>query len=90
VHEWAEVHRLFHREQLSKAAIARRLGMDRHTVSRLLGRSAPPQYVRAAKGSMLDPHREEIAAMLDADPEVPATVILEICARSGTPAGSPS
>ncbi|MGH2555635.1 MAG: IS21 family transposase [Actinomycetota bacterium] len=77
VHDWAEVHRLFHREQLSKAAIARRLGMDRHTVSRLLGRSAPPQYVRAAKGSMLDPHREEIAAMLDADPEVPATVILE-------------
>jgi hypothetical protein len=31
VEDWAEVHRLFHRERLSKAAIARRLGMSRNT-----------------------------------------------------------
>jgi hypothetical protein len=29
VHDWAEVHRLFERERLSKAAIAKRLGMSR-------------------------------------------------------------
>ncbi len=32
VHDWAEVSRLYHRERLSKAAIARRLGMSRQTV----------------------------------------------------------
>src|SRR6266511_1542286 len=43
VHDWAEVHRLFHREQLSKSAIAKRLGMTRHTVARLLARAQPPR-----------------------------------------------
>lgn len=85
VQEWAEVHRLFHREQLSKSAIARRLGMTRHTVARLLARSEPPRYERAPKGSMLDPYRDEIAAMLDRDAEVPATVILEHLQRKGFP-----
>lgn len=36
VHDWAEVRRLHDRERLSKAAIARRLGMSRTTVIRLL------------------------------------------------------
>ena len=36
VHDWAEVHRLFHREGLSKSRIAERLGMSRNTVARLL------------------------------------------------------
>jgi transposase len=83
VQEWAEVHRLFHREQLSKSAIARRLGMDRHTVARLLNRSEPPRYQRAPKGSMLDRHRDEVAAMLEEDPKVPATVVLQHLRRSG-------
>jgi transposase len=85
VHDWAEVHRLHHREQLSKSAIAERLGMTRHTVARLLARSEPPRYVRAPKGSMLDPYRRDIAAMLNEDPEVPATVILEHLRRRGFP-----
>ncbi len=85
VHDWAEVHRLHHREQLSKSAIAERLGMTRHTVARLLARSEPPRYVRAPKGSMLDPYRQDIAAILNEDPEVPATVILEHLQRRGFP-----
>jgi DNA-binding transcriptional regulator LsrR (DeoR family) len=36
VHDWAEVHRLSEREHLNKATIARRLGMSRPTVIRLL------------------------------------------------------
>jgi len=85
VHDWAEVHRLYQREQLSKSAIAERLGMTRHTVARLLARSAPPRYVRAPKGSMLDPYRQEIAAMLSEDAEVRATVILRHLQRRGFP-----
>jgi transposase len=77
VKDWAEAHRLFEREGLSKSAIARRLGMTRNTVCRLLALEEPPRYTRPLKGSMLDPHRETIAAMLGDDAEVPATVILE-------------
>lgn len=75
--DWAEVHRLFHREGLAKAAIARRLGIGRNTVDRLLARSEPPRYRRASQGSQLDPFAERIAELLAADPTVRATVIRE-------------
>ena len=87
VHDWAEVRRLREREHLSKATIARRLGMSRTTVIRLLQLSEPPRYGRAAAGSKLDPHADAIAAMLDTDPKVPATVILEHLRRDGYAGG---
>jgi transposase len=77
VEDWAEVRRLFHREGESRAAIARRLGMSRNTVARLLALPEPPRYVRASAGSQLDPFAPAIAAMLDADPTVRSTVIRE-------------
>lgn len=83
VEDWAEVQRLFHREGLSKAAIARRLGMSRTTVIRLLALKGPPRYVRERQGSQLEPFGDEIAAMLTADPTVAATVICERLRRSG-------
>lgn len=83
VQDWAEVHRLHEREQLSKSAIAKRLGMSRPTVIRLLGLQEPPRYRRAPVGSKLDAYKDAIAAMLDADPAVPATVILEHLRRDG-------
>lgn len=75
VHDWAEVQRLHHREGHSKTAIARRLGMSRNTVDRLLSLDDPPRYERSGKGSLLDPYKPAIAEMLEADAEVPATVI---------------
>lgn len=81
--DWAEVQRLFHREGLTKRAIARRLGMSRTTVIRLLALSGPPQYARTRTGSLLDPYRDEIAALLAADPTVAATVIRERLQRAG-------
>jgi transposase len=83
VYDWAEVHRLFERERLSKSAIAKRLGMSRPTVIRLLGLQESPCYRRAPTGSKLDGYKDAIAAMLDADPQVPATVILEHLRRDG-------
>jgi transposase len=77
VEDWAEVHRLFHREGRPKAAIARQLGMSRNTVERLLGLTEPPRYVRRPTSSLLDPFTERIAAMLADDPTVRATVIRE-------------
>lgn len=83
VQDWAEVHRLFHRDGLTKSAIARRLGMSRTTVIELLAREGPPRYERASAGSMLDPYRDEIRRMLADDPGVAATVVLERIRRSG-------
>lgn len=71
--DWAEVHRLFHREGRPKAAIARQLEMSRNTVERLLGLPEPPRYVRLPAGSQL----ERILAMLATEPTVRATVIRE-------------
>ena len=87
VHDWAEVRRLYHREHLSKSAIAKRLGMSRPTVIRLLELPDPPRYERRAASSKLDAHKGAIAAMLDTDPEVPATVILEHLRRDGYAGG---
>lgn len=81
--DWAEVQRLFHREGLSKATIARRLHMSRTTVIRLLALTEPPRYVRERQGSQLEPFADEIAAMLTVDPTVAATVICERLRRSG-------
>jgi transposase len=64
VHDWAEVRRLYHREHLSKSAIARRLGMSRPTVIRLLELEEPPRYVRRPPGSKLDPHKDSDREML--------------------------
>ena len=75
--DWAEVHRLFHREGRPKAAIARQLQMSRNTVDRLLGLREPPRYVRQPPGSQLDPFVDRIGAMLAAEPTVRATVIRE-------------
>jgi transposase len=87
VHDWAEVHRLYHREHLNKAAVAKRLGMSRPTVHRLLELSEPPRYERRSTGSKLDGHTDAVAAMLDEDPKVPATVILEHLRRDGYAGG---
>lgn len=87
VHDWAEVHRLFHREGWTKTKIANELGMSRNTVTRLLELAEPPRYERASTGSKLDPHKGSIAAMLDVDPRVPATVIIEHLLRDGYEGG---
>jgi transposase len=77
VEGWAEVHRLFHREGVAKVAIARRLGIGRNTVDRLLARHEPPRYRRTPQRSQLDPFTGRIAELLAADPTVRATVIRE-------------
>ncbi|MCA1842799.1 MAG: IS21 family transposase [Actinobacteria bacterium] len=87
VHDWAEVRRLHQLERLSKMAIARRLGMSRTTVIRLLELPEPPRYTRERIGSKLDPHEDAIAAMLDVDARVPATVILEHLRKDGYAGG---
>ena len=71
VKNWAEVHRLFHRERWTKTAIADKLGMSRNTVDRLLTLPEPPRYERPKKGSGLDPYVDDVVAMLQDNPKAP-------------------
>jgi len=83
VQDWAEVHRLFHRDKASKTSIAERTGMSRNTVENLLSSAEPPSYSRGSKGSLVDPFKDQIASLLDQDPKAPASVILEHLRRCG-------
>lgn len=87
VHDWAEVHRLFHREGLSKSRIAERLGMSRNTVARLVSLDEPPRYRRKPRGSKLDAYKGSIGVMLERDARAPARVILERLRREGYDGG---
>jgi transcriptional regulator with XRE-family HTH domain len=77
VEDWAEIRRLFRSENLSQAAIARRLGISRNTVAKALGSDRPPRYERAAKGSLVDGVEGSIRLLLAEYPTMPATVIAE-------------
>ena len=83
VHDWAEVHRLFGREGLSRSRVAGRLGMSRNTVARLLSLDEPPRYRRKPRGSKLDAYKGSIGVMLERDPRVGASVVLERLRREG-------
>src|SRR5690606_21942197 len=71
---------------LSKSAIARKLGIDRKTVSRLLEAGPTRRYQRAAqpqRPSKLDPYKEYILKRVLEDEVTNAQVILrEIRSRS--------
>ncbi len=49
VEDWAEIGRLHKIEKLSKRAIARRLGIDRQTVSKAIESDEPVSYPKESK-----------------------------------------
>ncbi|MEE6272415.1 IS21 family transposase [Georgenia sp. MJ206] len=77
VEDWAEIRRLHRVEGLAIKAIGRRLGVSRNAVRRALARDAPPKYVRAPKGSIVDAVEPAIRELLREHPRMPATVIAE-------------
>ncbi len=75
---WAEIRRLSEIEGLSQRVIARRLHCSRRTVKRALAMEQPPATAaRLARGSLLDPYRAKIEALLAKYPELSAVRILE-------------
>lgn len=83
VEEWAEVRRLHKVEGLSQRAISRRLGLNRRTVAKALASPAPPRYERSSSGSILDPYKPKIHALLAEDPKLRAVRILELIEPDG-------
>ena len=75
---WAEIRRLSEIEKLSHRPIAQRLHCSRRTVKRALAMDQPPSTAaRLARGSLLDPYRPQIDALLAKYPGLSAVRILE-------------
>ena len=63
---------------VSKSEIARRLGINRRTVKRLVEASESPGYSREPAGSMLDPLEPVLRGLLAGWPEIKAPRVTEI------------
>jgi transposase len=85
VTEWAEIRRLHKVEKLSKRAIAERLGIHRNTVTRALESDERPVYCREPCGSILDPYKPKIHALLAENPKLSSVRIWEIIEGEGYP-----
>jgi transposase len=74
----AEVLRMGLVEGVAVRAIAKRLGMSRKTVRKILGRHrAPAKPPAAPRGSILDPYAPAVRKLLDDCPEMLAPAVLE-------------
>jgi transposase len=78
VSQWAEIRRLSQVESLSQRAIARRLGCCQKTVNVALAMERPPDETRRPpRGSVLDPHKPKIDALVAKYPNLSAVRVLE-------------
>jgi transposase len=75
--EWAQV-RALAADGVTQREIARRLGISRNTVRRLVEADKPPRYGRAPAGSMLDPLEPVMQRLVDEWPEIRAPRVTEI------------
>jgi transposase len=83
VRRWAEIRRMKEVEGLSIHEIARRTGHDRNTVRRALRREGLPRYQRPPRPSKLDPFKDEILRLLQADPKIPSKRVRELIEPMG-------
>jgi transposase len=77
VEDWAEIRRLHRAEAMPIKAIARRMGISKNTVKRVLAAEEPPKYRRASRGSIVDAVEPQIRELLEEFPDMAATVIAE-------------
>jgi transposase len=75
--EWAQV-RALAADGVSQREIARRLGINRRTVGRLVVAGEPPRYSRPPAGSMLDPLEPVIRRLIGEWPAIKAPRVTEI------------
>jgi transposase len=75
--EWAQA-RAMAADGVSQREIARRLGINRRTVRRMLESDEPPSYRRAARGSKVDRFEPVIRATLEECPDIKAPRMTDI------------
>jgi transposase len=78
---WAEIRRLAEVEKLSHRAISRRLHCSRYLVKEALCLDQPPRPQVSRRGSILDPYKARIDALLAKNPELSGERIREEIAR---------
>ena len=78
---WAEIRRLAEIEKLSARVISRRLHCSWRTVAQALELEQPPACRVPSRGSLLDPYKAKIDALLAKYPELSAVRIHEEIAR---------
>jgi len=87
VEQWAELRREHFVRGVSIKELVRRTGLSRNTVRAALRSPAAPRYSRGSPGSKLDPFRDEIHALLRADPGMTGQRIRELIAPLGFAGG---
>jgi transposase len=87
VEGWAELRREHFVRGVSIRELARRTGMSRNTIRAALRASAPPSYRRPPAPSKLDPFKDEVHRLLQADPRVPGQRIRELIGPLGFDGG---
>jgi transposase len=80
--DWAQVKALA-ADGVSQREIARRLGINRRTVGRMLGSTEPPRYRRPPAGSKVDPFEPIVRAVLEEWPAIKAPRMTEILREQG-------
>jgi transposase len=81
--DWALIRRLA-AEGVPKAAIARRLGIARNTVSMAVASSSPPKYERKPAPTSFTPFEPRVRQLLADTPDMPATVLAERVGWTGS------
>ena len=76
--QWAELRRERFVAGKSIKALARSTGLSRNTIRRALRSDRPPNYSRAEKPGVLEPFKEEIHRLLQADPKLPGVRVREL------------
>ena len=84
--DWALIRRLA-AEGVPKAVIARRLGISRTTVVKAVGSDSPPRYERTPTATSFVAFEARVRALLEVEPEMPATVIAERVGWTGRSRG---
>ena len=80
--EWARV-RTLAADGLSQREIARRLGINRRTVARMLASEEPPRYQRTPAGSQLDLFLPLLRRLLEEWPQIKAPRATEVLCEYG-------
>jgi transposase len=78
VSQWAEIRRLVEVEKLSRRVVALRLNCCQKTVAKALAMDRPPAEKRSApRGSLLDPYKPKIDAIMARYPQLSAARVME-------------
>ncbi|MDT4902575.1 MAG: hypothetical protein QOH52_591 [Pseudonocardiales bacterium] len=81
--DWALIRRLV-AEGVPKARVAQRLGVSRTTVVKAVSSDAPPRYERRVAPTSFSPFEQRVRALLEDDPDLPATVLAERVGWTGS------